>query len=407
MKKRKSIIVWTVIAVVVIACVAFFVLTRDKSKPLTVDTTTVCRGDVANIVTATGTVEPITQVEVGTQVSGIISHIYVDYNSEVTAGQLIAELDRTTLEAELASSTATMNSARVEYEYQEKNYARQKELHEKKVISDTDFETATYNYERAKAEYEKSRSDLVKASTNLGYARIYSPIDGVVISRAVDEGQTVAASFSTPTLFTIANDLTQMQVVADVDEADIGNVTEGQRVTFTVDAYPNDIFEGTVTQVRLEATETSNVITYETIINAPNADLKLKPGLTANVTIYTQEERDILYLPLKNLRFVPEPPKGASIAPEQAHENIEPAMLPDNKHRRTVWVMKDDGALEPRTVEIGMDNGVNIVIRSGLTEGEKVATGYTQAGTTTNATVSDDEGASPFMPGHPGGNKKK
>ena len=407
MKKRKSIIVWTVIAVVIIACAALIIFTRDKSKPLTVDTTTVCRGDVANIVTATGTVEPITQVEVGTQVSGIISHIYVDYNSEVTTGQLIAELDRTTLEAELASSTATMNSARVEYEYQEKNYARQKELHEKKVISDTDFETATYNYERAKAEYEKSRFDLVRASTNLGYARIYSPIDGVVISRAVDEGQTVAASFSTPTLFTIANDLTQMQVVADVDEADIGSVAEGQRVTFTVDAYPNDIFEGTVTQVRLEATETSNVITYETIINAPNADLKLKPGLTANVTIYTQEERDILYLPLKSLRFVPEPPKGASIAPEQAPENIESSMLPDNEHRRTVWVMKDNGALEPRTVEIGMDNGVNIVIRNGLAEGEKVATGYTQASTTTNAAIPDDEGTSPFMPGPPGGNKKK
>ena len=407
MKKRKSIIVWTVIAVVIIACAALIIFTRDKSKPLTVDTTTVCRGDVANIVTATGTVEPITQVEIGTQVSGIISHIYVDYNSEVTTGQLIAELDRTTLEAELASSTATMNSARVEYEYQEKNYARQKELHEKKVISDTDFETATYNYERAKAEYEKSRFDLVRASTNLGYARIYSPIDGVVISRAVDEGQTVAASFSTPTLFTIANDLTQMQVVADVDEADIGSVAEGQRVTFTVDAYPNDIFEGTVTQVRLEATETSNVITYETIINAPNANLKLKPGLTANVTIYTQEERDILYLPLKSLRFVPEPPKGASIAPEQAPENIDPAMLPDNEHRRTVWVMKDNGALEPRTVEIGMDNGVNIVIRNGLAEGEKVATGYTQASTTTNAAIPDDEGTSPFMPGPPGGNKKK
>lgn len=407
MKKRKSIIVWTVIAVVIIACAALIIFTRDKSKPLTVDTTTVCRGDVANIVTATGTVEPITQVEIGTQVSGIISHIYVDYNSEVTTGQLIAELDRTTLEAELASSTATMNSARVEYEYQEKNYARQKELHEKKVISDTDFETATYNYERAKAEYEKSRFDLVRASTNLGYARIYSPIDGVVISRAVDEGQTVAASFSTPTLFTIANDLTQMQVVADVDEADIGSVAEGQRVTFTVDAYPNDIFEGTVTQVRLEATETSNVITYETIINAPNADLKLKPGLTANVTIYTQEERDILYLPLKSLRFVPDPPKGASIAPEQAPENIEPAMLPDNEHRRTVWVMKDNGALEPRTVEIGMNNGVNIVIRNGLAEGEKVATGYTQASTATNAAIPDDEGTSPFMPGPPGGNKKK
>ena len=397
MKKKKSIIVWAVIAVAAIACLTLIFLLRDSSEPLSIETTAVSRGDVANIVTATGTVEPITQVEVGTQVSGIISHIYVDYNSEVTNGQLIAELDRTTLEAELASSTATMNSARVEYEYQEKNYARQKELHEKKVISDTDFETATYNYEKAKAEYEKSRYDLVRASTNLGYARIYSPIDGVVISRAVDEGQTVAASFSTPTLFTIANDLTQMQVVADVDEADIGSVAEGQRVTFTVDAYPNDIFEGTVTQVRLEATETSNVITYETIINAPNADLKLKPGLTANVTIYTQEERDILYLPLKSLRFVP----------EQAHENIEPAMLPDNKHRRTEWVMTDDGSLEPRTVETGLENGVNIVIRSGVSEGEKVATGYAQASATMDILSGGDESASPFMPGPPGGNKKK
>lgn len=407
MKKKKSIIVWAVIAVAAIACLTLIFLLRDSSEPLSIETTTVSRGDVANIVTATGTVEPITQVEVGTQVSGIISHIYVDYNSEVTNGQLIAELDRTTLEAELASSTATMNSARVEYEYQEKNYARQKELHEKKVISDTDFETATYNYEKAKAEYEKSRYDLVRASTNLGYARIYSPIDGVVISRAVDEGQTVAASFSTPTLFTIANDLTQMQVVADVDEADIGSVAEGQRVTFTVDAYPNDIFEGTVTQVRLEATETSNVITYETIINAPNADLKLKPGLTANVTIYTQEERDILYLPLKSLRFIPEPPQGASIAPEHLPENIEPALHPDNELHRTVWVMKDDGSLEPRIVETGLDNGVNIVIRSGVSEGEKVATGYAQASATMDTLSGGDESASPFMPGPPGGNKKK
>ena len=326
MKKKKSIIVWAVIIIAVIVCLAFIIFSRDKGEQLTVETTTVSRGDIANIVTATGTVEPITQVEVGTQVSGIISHIYVDYNSEVTNGQLIAELDRTTLEAELASSTATMNSARVEYEYQEKNFARQEELYKKKVISETDFETATYNYEKAKAEYEKSRSDLVRASTNLGYSRIYSPIDGVVISRAVDEGQTVAASFSTPTLFTIANDLTQMQVVADVDEADIGNVAEGQRVTFTVDAYPNDIFEGVVTQVRLEATETSNVITYETIINAPNADLKLKPGLTANVTIYTQEERNTLYLPLKCMRFMPEPPQGAhglvDMAPEAPADTV-------------------------------------------------------------------------------------
>lgn len=405
MKKKKSIIVWAVIIIAVIVCLAFIVFSRDKGEQLTVETTTVSRGDIANIVTATGTVEPITQVEVGTQVSGIISHIYVDYNSEVTNGQLIAELDRTTLEAELASSTATMNSARVEYEYQEKNFARQEELYKKKVISETDFETATYNYEKAKAEYEKSRSDLVRASTNLGYSRIYSPIDGVVISRAVDEGQTVAASFSTPTLFTIANDLTQMQVVADVDEADIGNVAEGQRVTFTVDAYPNDIFEGVVTQVRLEATETSNVITYETIINAPNADLKLKPGLTANVTIYTQEERNTLYLPLKCMRFMPEPPQGAHGLVDMAPEAPADTVRSGNENIRMVWVMKEDGSLEPRNIETGMDNGVNIVIKSGLTEGEKVATGYIQSTATSSVTPSNDE--NPFMPGPPGGNKKK
>ena len=298
-----------------------------------------------------------------------------------------------------------MNSARVEYEYQEKNFARQEELYKKKVISETDFETATYNYEKAKAEYEKSRSDLVRASTNLGYSRIYSPIDGVVISRAVDEGQTVAASFSTPTLFTIANDLTQMQVVADVDEADIGNVAEGQRVTFTVDAYPNDIFEGVVTQVRLEATETSNVITYETIINAPNADLKLKPGLTANVTIYTQEERNTLYLPLKCMRFMPEPPQGAHGLVDMAPEAPADTVRSGNENIRMVWVMKEDGSLEPRNIETGMDNGVNIVIKSGLTEGEKVATGYIQSTATSSVTPSNDE--NPFMPGPPGGNKKK
>ena len=409
MKKKKSIIVWSIIGLSAIGLTAYFLLGRQSNTNLEIETTTVLRGDVSEIVTATGTVEPIKQVEVGTQVSGIIDHIYVDYNSEVSKGQLIAELDRTTLEAEVASSTATLNSARVEYEYQQKNYNRQKELYEKKIISDTDFETATYNYEKAKAAYEKSQSDMVRATTDLGYASIYSPIDGVVISRDVDEGQTVASSYSTPTLFTIANDLTQMQVVADVDEADIGNVAVNQRVTFTVDAYPNDIFEGEVTQVRLEATETSNVITYEVIINAPNQELKLKPGLTANVTIYTNEERDVLYLPLKSLRFVPEPPKGEKKAPEGLPATAamtEQPEIPTDATHRIVWV-KTAAGLEPRTIEVGIENGVSIAIHSGLTEGEQVAVGYQQNTAAIQPNESESQEESPFMPQRPGGNKKK
>lgn len=240
--------------------------------------------------TATGTVEPVTQVEVGTQVSGIIDKLYADYNDQVKAGQLIAEMDKVTLQAELESAQAQLASSKTEYEYQTKNYARTKTLHEKQLVSDAEYDQAFYLYETARNAYEQSQAAMVKVKRNLGYATITSPIDGVVISRAVEEGQTVAAGFETPTLFTIANDLTQMQVVADVDEADIGQVADGQRVQFSVDAYPDDTFEGTVLQVRLEATTESNVVTYEVVIDAPNPDLKLKPGLTANVTIFTLEK---------------------------------------------------------------------------------------------------------------------
>ena len=255
--------------------------------------------------TATGTVEPVTQVEVGTQVSGIIDKLYADYNDQVKAGQLIAEMDKVTLQAELESAQAQLASSKTEYEYQTKNYARTKTLHEKQLVSDAEYDQAFYLYETARNAYEQSQAAMVKVKRNLGYATITSPIDGVVISRAVEEGQTVAAGFETPTLFTIANDLTQMQVVADVDEADIGQVADGQRVQFSVDAYPDDTFEGTVLQVRLEATTESNVVTYEVVIDAPNPDLKLKPGLTANVTIFTLEKDDATAVPTKALRFVP------------------------------------------------------------------------------------------------------
>ena len=307
------------------------------------------RMDMSREVTATGTVEPINNVEVGTQVSGIISKIYADYNSMVKKGQILAELDRVNLEAELESQTSNMMAAKVEFEYQQRNFNRSKELHAKQMISDSEYELAEYNYLKSKNSYNKTCSDIVKSKTNLSYATIYSPIDGIVLSRAVDEGQTVAASFSTPTLFTIANDLTKMRVIANVDEADIGEVEEGQKVTFDVDAYPNDKFEGTVTQVRLEATTTSNVVTYEVVIDAPNPDLKLKPGLTANVTIKTLERNNVLTVPSKSLKF----------------------RVDDKTQGQGVWTVQQDKQLR-KPVTVGYDDRVNVEIINGLNEGEIV-----------------------------------
>lgn len=398
---KKGRLIGTAIVVVALGAGAYLFSGASSKKQLSWETAKVSRGTIANMVTATGTVEPITQVEVGTQVSGIINKIYADYNSIVKKGQVIAELDKTTLESELKSKQADLESSRTEYEYQTKNYTRSKILHEKKLVSDTDYESATYQYEKAKSAYEKNQADLVKVQTNLGYAIIYSPIDGVVLSRAVEEGQTVAASFSTPTLFKIANDLTKMQVVADVDEADIGQVEEGQRVTFTVDAFPNDVFEGEVMQVRLEATTTSNVVTYEVVINAPNPELKLKPGLTANITIYTLEEKNILTLPSKALRYVP----NAGVL----GEDIQVAAIPENEQgagiKRSVWV-KEGQVLREKPVTVGITNGAIVEVKGGLTEGEEVITGIT-ANQPVVATNSGNEGeSSPFMPKRPGSEKK-
>ena len=285
---NRKIVLTGVVSVLVIAGAVFLFTGKKSGGKINLETGKVDRTTITNSVTATGTVEPVTEVDVGTQVSGIIDKLYVDYNDVVKAGQLIAEMDKVTLEASLQASTAQLARSKSEYEYQEKNYARSKVLHEKELISETDFETATYNYEQAKANYEEAQASIVSVRRNLEYATITSPIDGVVISKAVEEGQTVAAGFETPTLFTIAADLTKMQIIADVDEADIGNVKDGQRVSFTVDAYPNDVFEGKVLQVRLgessddsgtSSSSTSTVVTYEVVISADNPDLKLKPVL--------------------------------------------------------------------------------------------------------------------------------
>lgn len=374
-----------VVVIAVLAVAAFLILRKSEKPQMKYKTAEIHRGSIVNTVTATGTIEPIIQVEVGTQVSGIINHIYVDFNSVVKKGEVIAELDKTTLEADLASSSATLQSNKTEYEYQEKNFLRIKGLHEKNMVSDTDYETAEYQYEKAKRSYEKSQSDITKARQNLDYATITSPIDGVVIDRAVEEGQTVAASFNTPTLFTIANDLRQMRVIADVDEADIGGVVEGQQATFTVDAFPEDVFKGSVTQVRLQPTTESNVVTYEVVVDAPNPDLKLKPGLTANLTIYTMQKDSVLLVPLKALRFQP--------------ENVqEPVADSANPRARVVWMQSPQG-LQPVSVVAGDNDGIFTEVTGDIKEGDKVVTGV-DVGV---ASVSDTNGeANPFMPARPG-----
>ena len=276
-----------------------------KSRSYSFETATAAKGSVVNTVTATGTLEAITSVVVGTQVSGIVEKLYVDFNSPVKKGQVLAELDKTALRSGVQQSMATLENAKAEMEYQASNYERSKALWEKNLIAEADYDQAKYNYDRSKATLKNSQAQYDKALVQLGYATIYSPIEGVVMNRAVDEGQTVAASFNTPEIFTIAQDLTQMQVEADIDESDIGMVREGQRVEFDVDAYPGEKFAGTVEQIRLAPVTTSNVVTYTVIINAPNPDQKLLPGMTANIVIYVEEIRDVLTVPYKAVKFNP------------------------------------------------------------------------------------------------------
>ena len=406
MKTKKIILIAVAVAVVVGGGIWFFTGSPAKHKVMYASAT-VSKGDISNSVTATGTIEPVIEVEVGTQVSGIIDKIYVDYNSVVTKGQLIAEMDRVTLQSELASQQATYDGAKAEFEYQKKNYERSKGLHDKSLISDTDYEQALYNYQKAKSAFDSSKASLAKAERNLSYATITSPIDGVVISRDVEAGQTVASGFETPTLFTIAADLTQMQVVADVDEADIGGIEEGQRASFTVDAYPNDVFDGVVTQIRLgdasssssASSSTSTVVTYEVVISAPNPDLKLKPRLTANVTIFILDKKDVLSVPNRALRFTPE-------APLIGKNDI----VKDCEGEHKVWT-REVTTFTAYPVEIGISNGISTEIISGVAEGTKVITEAT-IGAMPGESMDGEPGQgngerSPFMPGPPGNNKKK
>ncbi len=404
---KKKIIIGSAAAIIIIAAGIWAFGGNKVQNQVDFATESVKRGSVSNSITATGTIEPVTEVEVGTQVSGIIDKIYIDYNSVVKKGEIIAEMDRVTLLSDLQSAQATFDGAKAEYEYQKKLYERNQKLHEKQLISETEYEECVYNYQRALSSYNQSQAALAKAERNLSYATITSPIDGIVTSKDVEEGQTVASGFETPTLFTIAADLTKMQVVADIDEADIAGVMEGSKCTFTVDAYPNDVFEGTVQQIRLGSTNSSSsssstttetVVTYEVVITADNPDLKLKPRLTANVTIYTDVRENVLVVPSKSLRFIPE------------KQIIGKRTVKDCQGTHKVWTLENN-VFTAHPVKIGMSDGVNTEILSGIAEGTAIVT---ETIVKTDETAMEGEALpggeserSPFMPGPPDRNKKK
>ena len=342
---------WIVAALLVASAIIWLLSGKEKKEEVGFETTKVAPANIQNSITATGTIEPVTSVTVGTQVSGIVSKLYVDYNTKVKKGQVIAELDKTNLISQLNTAKANLQSVQSNLNYQTANYKRYQTLYQKGLVSANDYENALLTYRQAKEQVASAKEEVQRAQTNLGYATITSPIDGVVLSKSVEEGQTVAASFSTPELFTIAQDLTNMQVVANVDEADIGEVKDGERVTFTVDTYPNDTFEGTVKQVRQEATTTNNVVTYEVVISAPNKDLKLKPGLTANVTIYTQEVNGVMSVPTKALRYTPE------------KETVGNKKITDCNGQNKVWTVEGHQT-EAHPIKIGMRDGTNTQIVS-------------------------------------------
>jgi len=417
MKKR---IILIGLAILVILLVVLIIARRKKATQpaLSYQTEIVKRGDIQNTVTATGTLSAIITVNVGTQVSGVVKRLYADFNSRVKKGQLLAEMDKTPLLATLSETEAALENARAQLLFQEANYNRIKPLYDKNLVAQTDYDQALYNYNMAKANLKSAESQYERAKINLSYATIYSPIDGVVLNRAVSEGQTVAAGFNTPTLFTIANDLTQMQVEANVDEADIGHVKNGDRVTFTVDAFPDLLFSGKVTEVRLQPVTTNNVVTYTVVIKAPNPDLKLMPGMTASITIITKEAHNALLIPAKALQYTPSIISENRVASPRAGESFDtqvmrmpaamnPGILPpagmkadssEFQPPKIVWIKKGK-EIKPQHVQTGIDDDIHVEIRDGLREGDTVVVAETRG--PKKIPAGNNQTRSPFMPAPP------
>jgi len=421
MKKRKKIVI-TVIAVAGLALIGYLVF-HKKTPDIVLASERPHYGYIANTITATGTVQPVDTVAVDTQVSGTISKVYTDFNATVRKGQLLAELDKTVLNAQVQQVVASIQQAKSQLTYQQSNVNRQQQLYKVGAISKAELEAAQNEYKVAQAGLISANSQMQAAQKNLSLANIYSPIDGTVLSRNVSEGQTVADSFNTPTLFSIAKDLRQMQVRAAIDEADIGNIKKGQRVTFTVDAFPDDIFNGTLLEIRLQPSVSSNVVTYISIVDAPNNDLKLKPGMTANITVYTREENNALLVSAKATRFRPDSTlmkkytiidevrknrtqQGASFVgytgggrPLAKGDSLSRDSIPSK--RASVWLLNGN-TITRRFIRTGLEDGTQVQVLSGLTTGDEVITGAQQAG----AAASANNGGnlrSPFAPQRRGG----
>lgn len=393
------------LAAVIVIVFAYRFFSKAKDAEINVQTVKLTKQDVTTSVTATGTVEPVDTVQVGTQVSGLIKNIYVDYNSEVKKGQLLAEIDKTNLQESVNDAQAQYNSALNELNYQQQNFNRQNNMFKSGVISRADYEQAAYQVKNAQQSVNQKRTTLAQARTNLSYANIYAPIDGIILSKEVQEGQTVAASMTTPTLFTIAKDITKMQVQANVDEADIGNVQVGQRVTFTVDAYPETEFKGSVREMRLSPKTSSNVVTYTVLIDADNSEQKLKPGLTATITIFTQELKGTNTVPAAAISFSPD----AEILKKYYQKNKITAQIPETKtgngKEKYVWIKNSDGSLSQKQITIGINDGINVEVKSGLTGSEQIVTALDEQ--TETVAKSDLGESSPFMPKRPNNNNKK
>jgi len=399
--KRKIIYIGSAVIILAIGFLVFKSLSKPK-QTVSIETAKVEKGTISNTVTATGTLEAVKTVEVGTQVSGVIEKLFVDFNSQVKKGQLLAQLDETPLMAQLDQSKASVDQAEAQVKYQKATYERYKALLSKKLIAQSDFDLAEFNYNNALGSLNNAKSMYDKNKINLSYARIYSPIDGTVLDRAVEVGQTVAASFNTPTLFTIANDLTQMRVEAKVDEADIGQLVNGQRVEFTVDAFPSKKFNGEVTEIRLQPVTTNNVVTYTVVIGAPNPDNILKPGMTANATFFVTEKKDILLVSAKATRFTPDAEALAAYMPPMGGVGAQAAELPappmgggakpaegaSNDSIHNVWIKENNGGLHPQKVTVGVTDEFNYEVVSGLKEGDEVVTTMTTGTQTKKATTS-------------------
>lgn len=367
MKKKTRI--WIIIGAVVVATVVVASILGKPKEVTVVDTETCTKGMIETTVTATGEIQPVYKVEVGTQVSGIVEKMYVDYNSEVKKGQLLAELDKSLLLEQVKQAKANLSTMQSNKALAQKNYDRIKKLYEQKAATQEEYDQAETNLEQAKNQLTTAQSDYDRSLTNLKYAEIYSPIDGVILSKAVEEGQTVASSFSTPTLFTIAKNLTDMQLEAKVDEADIGQVQEGQQVRFSVDAFPGETFNGSVRQIRLVPTVTSNVVTYTVIIDAPNDDGRLYPGMTANITIVTKQQQGLI-IPLEAIQYSIDPATEALAAKEGY-------TIQRNEGEQQTFVLEGKKLVQ-QPLTLGIDDGANVIVENGLSDGDKVVLSITR-----------------------------